>query len=341
MTLTPELIRRLPKAELHVHLDGSLRPETMIDLAREQGVTLPADDATALAEAVHVRSARNLDEYLERYYITVSVMQTTAALERIANEFVHDLAAENVRYVEVRYCPALHTPALSLTEAVEAPLAGLQRAERETGVIARLIVAGLRTLPPAVSEDLARLAVDYAGDGVVAFDLAGSERGHPAREHVKAFDIAHRYGLPCTCHAGEGDGADSVAQALHLCGAHRIGHGTRLREDPATEEFVVENRIPLEVCLTSNLHTHTVESVEEHPIRHYLDCGCVVTLNTDSRLVDGTTLSDEYWLAHTRLDITRPEIDMLIMNAFQSAFLPEVEKTTLVAQVRRELEEIT
>lgn len=313
----------------------------MIELAREQGVILPADEATALAEAVHVRSARNLEEYLERYYITVSVMQTAAALERIANEFVHDLAAENVRYVEVRYCPALHTPALSLTEAVEAPLAGLKRAESETGVMARLIVAGLRPLPPAVSEDLARLAVDYGGDGVVAFDLAGSELGHPAEDHVKAFDIAHRHGLPCTCHAGEGDGAHSVAQALHLCGAHRIGHGTRLREDPGIEEFVVENRIPLEMCLTSNLHTHAVESVDEHPIRHYLDCGCVVTLNTDSRLVDGTTLSDEYWLAHTRLGFTRSEIDMLILNAFQSAFLPEVEKVKLITEVRRELAEIT
>ncbi len=151
MTLTPELIRRLPKAELHVHLDGSLRPETMIELAREQGVTLPADDVAALAEAVHVRSARNLEGYLEWYYITVSVMQTAAALERIANEFVHDLAAEDVRYVEVRYWPALHTPALCLTEAVEAPLAGFKRAESETGVMTRLIVAGLRRSSPAKS----------------------------------------------------------------------------------------------------------------------------------------------------------------------------------------------
>jgi adenosine deaminase len=317
-----------------------MRPETMIDLAQEQGVTLPADDPETLAEIVHVRAARNLEEYLERYFVTVSVMQSEAALERIAYEFVHDLAVENVRYVEVRYCPALHTPALSLAQAVEAPLAGLKRAERETGVAARLIVSGLRTLAPAVSEDLARLAVDYGDDGVVAFDLAGSEHGHPASEHSRAFDIAHQKGLPCTCHAGEGDGPDSIHQALHVCGAQRIGHGTRLSEDPDLEQHVLENRIPLEVCLTSNLHTHTVDSIQCHPIKRYMDLGCIVTLNTDSRLVDGTTLSDEYWHAHTKLGFGRREIERLIINTFESAFLPEAEKNELLAQVRRELEEI-
>lgn len=340
MTLTPELLRRLPKAELHVHLDGSIRPETMIELAREQGVTLPADEPDALAEIVHVRAARNLEEYLERYYITVSVMQSEAALERIAYEFVRDVAAENVRYVEARYCPALHTPALTLTQAVEGPLAGLKRAERETGVTARLIVSGLRTLAPAVSEDLARVAVDYGGDGVVGFDLAGSEHGHPAHDHAAAFDIAHRHGLACTCHAGEGEGPDSIHQALNRCGAHRLGHGTRLWEDADLEQFVIEEAIPLEVCLTSNVHTRTVESIEEHPARRYLERGCVVTLNTDSRLVDGTTLTDEYWLAHTKLGFGRREVERIIVNTFESAFLPDEAKVAMVAGVRRELEEI-
>ncbi len=312
----------------------------MIELAREQGVALPADEPDQLAQAVHVRHAKDLDEYLERYYTTVAVMQTAPALERIAYEFVHDLADENVRYVEVRYCPALHTPALTLTEAVEAPLAGLKRAERETGVIARLIIAGLRTLSPAVSEDLARLAVDYGNDGVVAFDLAGSERGHPARDHARAFEYAHRHGLPCTCHAGEAEGADSIGQALHVCGAHRIGHGTHLWQDPKIEEYVVDHQIPLEVCLSSNFHTHAVESIAKHPIRRYLELGCIVTLNTDSRLIDGTTLSAEYWLAHTQLGFTRAEIDRLILNSFQSAFQPDERRAELVESARRELEEI-
>ena len=232
MTFDRETVHRFPKAELHVHLDGCVRPETMIDLACEQGVELDATTPEELAVQMLVANAASLEEYLERFGVTLSVMQTPAALERVAYEFVVDSAAENVRYVEVRYCPALHTPAMSLIEAVESPLAGLQRGEAETGTVARLIVCGLRTLDPSVSEDLARVAVDYAGAGVVAFDLAGSERGYPASDHAKAFEYALGHGLACTCHAGEGDGPDSIRRALHDCGAQRIGHGTRLSEDP-------------------------------------------------------------------------------------------------------------
>jgi adenosine deaminase len=340
MSLTRDLIHRLPKAELHVHLDGCLRPDTMIELARAQGVTLPSDDPQRLADAVFVRNAQSLDEYLERYRITVAVMQSWQALERIAYEFVLDAAADNVRYVEVRYCPALHTPALSLDEAVEAPLAGLARGSAETGTRANLIICGLRTFPPSVSNDLAHLAVAYRDAGVVAFDLAGSERGHPAADHAAAFAHARAHGLACTCHAGEAEGPESIRQALHVCGAQRIGHGTRLLEDPGLEDEVIERGIPLEVCLTSNIHTHTVVDVARHPVRRYLDRGGVVTLNTDSRLMDRTTLSEEYWLAHRKLAFTREELDRVILNTFGSAFLDEHDKAALLAEVRRELSEI-
>jgi adenosine deaminase len=340
VSVTRELIQRLPKAELHVHLDGCIRPTTMLELAREQGVTLPADDPQRLADAVFVRHADSLEEYLERYEITVSVMQTASALERIAYEFVLDAAADTVRYVEVRYCPALHTPALTLDEAIEAPLKGFRRGETETGTVVRVIVCGLRTLPPAVSNDLAHLAVAYREEGVVAFDLAGSERGHPAAEHAAAFAHARAHGLACTCHAGEAEGADSIRQALHVCGAQRLGHGTRLFEDPALEDEVLEHGIPLEVCLTSNLHTHTVTDVSRHPVRRYLDRGGVVTLNTDSRLMDRTTLTDEYWLAHRALGFTRDELERVILDAFRSAFIDDDLKARLTAQARRELREI-
>jgi adenosine deaminase len=313
----------------------------MLDLARDQGVRLPADDPQAVADAVFVRHANSLEEYLERYKITVGVMQTPPALERIAYEFVLDAAADNVRYVEVRYCPALHAPALTLDEAVDAPLRGFRRGEAETGTVVRVIVCGLRTLPPAVSNDLAHLAVAYRSDGVVAFDLAGSERGHPAAEHAAAFAHAHAHGLACTCHAGEAEGADSIRQALHVCGAQRLGHGTRLFEDPALEDEVLERKVPLEVCLTSNLHTHTVTDVSRHPVRRYLDRGGVVTLNTDSRLMDRTTLTDEYWLAHRALDFTREELERVILNSFESAFVDGDLKARLIAQARRELRGVT
>jgi len=340
VTLTRELIQRLPKAELHVHLDGCLRPATMLDLAKDQCVKLPADTPDGLAEAMFVRNASSLEEYLERYIVTVSVMQTAEALERIAYEFVHDAAADNVRYVEVRYCPALHVPAVSWTQAVEAPLSGIKRAEEETGTTVRLIVSALRTLAPEVSYDLARLAVDYRSEGVIAFDLAGAERGHAARDHVRAFEYALGHGLSCTCHAGEGDGPESIRQALHVCGASRLGHGTRLLEDPELEAEVVERQVPLEVCLTSNLHTHTVLDIAEHPAGGYFERGVKMTLNTDSRLMDQTTVSEELWLAHEKLGFTRQQLEKVILDAFRAAFLPDEEKAALFNRVEAELKEI-
>lgn len=336
--LTREQLRKWPKAELHVHLDGCLRPATMLELAREQGVALPADTPEALAKALHVKDAGSLEEYLDKFRYTLAVMQTPAALERVAYEFVVDAAAEHVRYVEVRYSPLLHAPALSLAEAIEAPLRGVRRAEAETGTRVALIVCAIRTRPPADSLELARAAADYRGAGVLGFDLAGAERGHPAGDHRAAFEYAAAHGLACTCHAGEGDGAASIADALHVCGARRIGHGTRLLEDPALQEEVVARRIPLEMCLTSNVHTRTVPSADEHPFRRYLEEGVLVTLNTDGRLMDGITLTDEYHLAHTALGLSKEQLARVVLNACESAFLPDSEKVALVSRVQSELE---
>src|SRR5881296_1442787 len=336
--LSKELLRRWPKAELHVHLDGCLRPETMLELARAQGVRLPSDTPEGLAEALHVKHAKSLEEYLTKYEITLSVMQTAPALERIAYEFVQDAASDGLRYVEVRYSPLLHRPALRLAQAIEAPLRGLKRGEAETGTKVGLIVCGIRTRPVAESLELARAAADYRAAGVVGFDLAGAEHGFPARDHRAAFVYAAQHGMACTCHAGEGDGPHSIHQALHECGARRIGHGTRLVEDPALLEYVVERGIPLEMCLTSNLHTHTVSSIAEHPFKRYLDQGVVVTLNTDGRLMDGISLSDEYFLAQSVFGLGPQDLARVTLNACESAFLPEYEKVALVARVQSELE---
>jgi adenosine deaminase len=336
--LSKDALRRWPKAELHVHLDGCLRPTTMLELARAQRIRLPADTADGLAQALYVKHAKNLEEYLMKYEITLSVMQTAAALERIAYEFVLDAAADGVRYVEVRYSPLLHRPALTLAQAIEAPLAGIKRGEGETGAKVGVIVCGIRTRAPSESLELARAAADYRAAGVVAFDLAGAERGFPARDHAPAFAYAAQHGMACTCHAGEGDGPDSIRQALHQCGAQRIGHGTRLGEDPALLEYVIERKIPLEMCLTSNLHTHTVPSLAEHPFKRYLDQGVVVTLSTDGRLMDGISLTDEYFVAQSALGLTQADLARVVLNACESAFLPEFEKVALVSRVQSELE---
>jgi adenosine deaminase len=336
--LTSALLTRLPKAELHCHLDGSVRPATMLDLARDQAVVMPEDDAEALGNYMRVDDARNLEDYLARFGHTLSVMQTEEAMERIAFELAEDCAKEGVRYLETRYAPVLNTDGgLSLAQAVEAPLRGLARAEREYGIVARVIVCGIRNMSPEVSLQLARLAVDYKSRGVVGFDLAGGEAGNPASRHKAAFDHAFSHGLPCTCHAGEGDGASSVADAIHHCHAQRIGHGTRLIEDAALMYEAKEKGIAIECCLTSNVQTHAVASLELHPLRKYVEAGLKVSLNTDNRLMSGTDLVTEYGLAAKHLGFTFDELCRLARGGFENAFLPEAERAQLLSRVDAEI----
>jgi adenosine deaminase len=337
--LDSDLLRRLPKAELHCHLDGSVRPETLIELGREYGQVMPTDDAEALAEYMRVDDARHLEDYLARFDITLSVMQTSDALERIAYELAIDAGRDGVRYIEVRYAPVLNIRrGLSLGEAVEAPLRGLERAERDGGAMGRVIVCGLRNLTPDVSLELARLAVGYKHRGVVAFDLAGGELGNPASAHADAFSFAREHDLPCTCHAGEGADAQSVREAVHVCGAHRIGHATRLIEDESLTEYVNDRRIALEICLTSNVQTRAVSSYEQHPLRAYYDRGMNVVLNTDNRLMSGTTLTDEYVHAARTLGFSFDELAEVALNGFRSAFLPWAERERLIAAARTEID---
>lgn len=335
-----EQILALPKAELHVHLDGSLRPETMIELAREQGVSLPAADPDVLADHLLADNSRDLDHYLQQYAVPISLLQTPQALERAAFELVMDVAGENVRYLEVRYSPALHTQnGMSHQDAVDAVLRGLERGEAGAPgpILTGLIVCGIRSMDPATSVALARVAVANRERGVVAFDLAGPEAGHPASHHREAFQLAAEENLPATVHAGEGAGPESIREALQACHARRLGHGTRLREDPELEAFVRDHRIPLEVCLTSNAQTRVVPSVARHPLRHYFDAGLEVTLNTDSRLISGTTLSREYELAQEELGFSPDELARVSLMGFRATFLPGKAKESLLREVGAEL----
>jgi len=332
------LLRRLPKAELHCHLDGSVRPSTLLELGRDHHVPMPADDVDALREFMVVRDAQNLEDYLTRFDITLSVMQTAESLERIAYELAEDAAAEGVRYIEMRYSPVLNTRHdLTLGDTVEAALRGVERAQRDHGIVSRLIICALRNLSPGISMELARLAVDYRGRGVVGFDLAGGERGHPASEHARAFEHAREHGLACTCHAGEGAGAHSVREAVYACGAQRIGHATRLIEDAALTEDLNERHVALEICLTSNVQTHAAESYEAHPFRRYFDAGMNVVLNTDNRLMSGTTLTDEYIHAAERLDFSFDELCAVALNGFESAFLSDDERAMLIGQAKADI----
>ena len=342
MTLvTRSLLERLPKAELHCHLDGSVRPGTLLDLGREYRVPMPRDDAEALREYMIVRNARTLEDYLSRFAITLSVMQTAEALERIAYELATDAWHEGVWYLETRFAPNLNAVGeLTSAQALEAAIRGLTRAEREHGIVARVIVCALRTLPPDSSLEMARLAVDFRNSGVVGFDLAGAESSNPASAHAEAFAHARGHGVACTCHAGEGDGAGSVRDAIQSCCVHRIGHGTRLIEDAGLTDYVNDRRIAVEVCLTSNVQTHAAPSLEQHPLPEYVRRGLNVVLNTDNRLMSGTTLTREYELASAQLGLGFDDLARVALNGFESAFLPWSERQALVARARSVIEEI-
>jgi adenosine deaminase len=326
-----ERLLALPKAELHVHLDGSLRPATMAELGQDRGAALPSYESRSLAEHMLVSDAHSLEEYLERFVLTLSVMQDAEALERIAFELAEDHAREHVRYLEVRFCPALCTAGgLTTDEVMDHVLAGLSRAEKAHRIKTRVIVCALRTLDPSVSVEMAELAAAYRDRGVVAFDLAGAEAGSPAREHLEAFRLAEAAGLPLTIHAGEGFGAPSIKQAVHDAHATRIGHGTRLWEDVELETQVRERGIPLEVCLTSNVQTGVAASYAMHPVRRYFDEGIPVALCTDNRLMSGVTLTKEYEHARDHLGFTWKELKTVARTGFEVAYLPEEEKREML-----------
>ncbi len=338
MTVTRELVGRLPKAELHVHLDGSLRPETMLDLAGPARVTLPARDADTLRDFMRVDDAADLTDYIRRFDYTIPLLQTPEAIERVAYEMVEDAARDNVRYLEIRYCPHLsRRGGLTLDEVLEAELRGLARGQADFGVISRVINCSLRHYDPALSLEIARHSVAWRDRGVVAFDLAGGEAGHPPTVHAAAFDAAAAGCLGITIHAGEAAGADSIAEAVHRCHADRIGHGTRLYEDPVLRDYLRDRRTLIEANITSNVKTRAVAGAADHPVRAYLDAGLNVTLCTDGWLMTGVSLSDEYWLAHTKLGFTRTQLEVMILNGFAGAFLPWPERLTLLTRAADEL----
>jgi len=338
--ITREMIHELPKADLHVHLDGSLRIGTILDLAKKQGVDLPAGDRDGLSRVLHVPMAcKSLEEYLAPFAVTLSVLQEPEALTRAAYELCEDCAAENIRYVEVRFSPILHTrKGLRTTEVLDAVIEGLQEGERTFDIDTGIIVCGMRDIEPRISMRLAELSVAYKNRGVVGFDLAGAEENYPAKKHREAFYLILNNNINCTLHAGEAYGPESIAQAIHYCGAHRIGHGVRLKEDGDLLNYVNDHRIPLEICLTSNVQTKAVPSLEDHPLRLFYDYGLRVTVNTDNRLISNTTLTNELWLAVRTFDFSAQELKMVIIHGFKSAFLTFRKKVNMVDRALREIE---
>jgi len=323
MKITHALLKRLPKVELHCHLDGSLRVPTILDLAKKDKVTLTTSSSEELSKLLVIGKTRgSLEDYIKRFDITLSVMQTPQALR------------------EIRYSPILHTgKGMTMGESVEAVRNGLKRGQKDFGVKSGIIVCGIRNISAAASLKLADLTVRYKNKGVVGFDLAGSEENFPAKDHQEAFYMILNNNINATIHAGEAYGPSSIHQAIHHCGAHRIGHGTRLKENKDLMNYVNDHRITLEICLTSNWQTRSIRSLKYHPLKYYYDQGIRVTINTDNRLMSGTTLTKEFLLAHKLFGFKLHDFREMIIMAMKSAFIPYAERKQLIRKIAGELEQ--
>ncbi|MEM9079261.1 MAG: adenosine deaminase [Verrucomicrobiota bacterium] len=335
-------MKELPKVLLHEHLDGGLRPQTVVDLAKECGYDkLPTHDAIELGKWFNEGARRgSLPLYLEGFRHTTAVMLTAGALERVAFEFIEDMFEDGVFYAEIRFAPVFHSEGeLSEDEVVEAVLRGLAKGEEKYGVRWGLIICGMRHRTD--TEEAAKLAIRFRDRGVVGFDLAGGEAGFPPKKHLDAFHEIRRANFNITIHAGEAYGPESIWQALQYCGAHRLGHGTRLKDDleivdgkvvkmGRLAQFVLDQRIPIEVCLTSNVDTGAIESLEEHPFRVLFDNGFRVCLNTDDRLMSATSMSQEFEVAVKTFGLNLDELEKLTMNGIKSAFAPFQERIGLI-----------
>ena len=337
-------IRKLPKVLLHEHLDGGLRSATVIELAADLGYRdLPTTDPAELAAWFHRGAQRgNLPEYLAGFQHTTAVMQTAAALERVAFEFIEDMFHDGVVYAEVRFAPVHHTgQGLTQDEVVAAVVSGLRRGEATCGVKWGLIICAMRHMKNSL--EAAELAIRCRDIGVVGFDLAGGEDGFPPKKHVEAFQAIERANFYITIHAGEGYGPESIWQALQYCGAHRLGHATRLRDDIEVlpdgtlklgrlAQYTLDRRVPLEMCLLSNLHTGACASLEEHPFGMFFRRGFRVCLNTDDRLMSDTSMTKETTLATRLFNLSLGELEKLSLNAMKSAFTPFDERLKLIYQ---------
>jgi adenosine deaminase len=346
--LSTDVIRRAPKVLLHDHLDGGLRPATIVDLAADIGHELPAGNAGALGHWFRESAdSGSLERYLETFAHTVAVMQQADAIRRVARECVEDLAADGVVYAEVRYAPEQHLEGgLSLEQVVEAVREGFAEGEqaarrRGTPIIARQLLTAMRHA--ARSMEIAQLAVAHRDDGVVGFDIAGAEAGFPPTRHLDAFEYLQRENAHFTIHAGEAFGLPSIWQALQWCGADRLGHGVRIIDDVDGDTdgvrlgrlaaYVRDKRIPLEMCPSSNVQTGAADSIASHPMGLLTQLRFRVTVNTDNRLMSGTSMTREMQLLSEAFGYDLDDLRWFTINAMKSAFSHFDKRLALIDEV--------
>ena len=344
ISLTPEVVRAAPKVLLHDHLDGGLRPQTIVELARDAGHTLPADDADSLGRwFTESADSGSLVRYLETFDHTVAVMQRADHITRVARECVEDLAGDGVVYAEVRYAPEQHLRGgLTLDEVVRAVQIGFDEGMAATGIDVRQLLTAMRH--QARSREIAELAVQHRDEGVVGFDIAGAEAGYPPTRHLDAFEYLQRENAHFTIHAGEAFGLPSIWQAIQWCGADRLGHGVRIIDDITVDDdgtphlgrlaqYVRDKRIPLELCPHSNVQTGAASSIAEHPIGLLTKLRFRVTVNTDNRLMSGTSMSREMQALVDAFGYGLPDLQWFTVNAMKSAFAHFEQRLRLINEV--------
>ncbi len=342
--LSEDLVRAVPKVLLHDHLDGGLRPATIVELAREAGHTLPADDPDSLGRwFTESADSGSLVRYLETFDHTVAVMQRADHITRIARECVEDLAADGVVYAEVRYAPEQHLAGgLTLEEVVRAVQEGFDDGMAATGIVVKQLLTAMRH--QARSREIAELAVQHRDDGVVGFDIAGAEAGYPPTRHLDAFEYLQRENAHFTIHAGEAFGLPSIWQALQWCGADRLGHGVRIIDDITIDDdgapilgrlaqYVRDKRIPLEMCPHSNIQTGAATSIAEHPIGLLTELRFRVTVNTDNRLMSGTSMTREMTALSAAFGYGLADLQWFTVNAMKSAFAHFDQRLALINDV--------
>ncbi|MHB1458094.1 MAG: adenosine deaminase [Armatimonadota bacterium] len=320
----------LPKFELHRHLEGSIRIQTLIDICRDHNVSLPSYDPDVMAEYIHLKKqADNLSGFLQPFRILKLAFVDRESIARISYEAVEDAALDNIRYVEFRFSPEFMAfyYKLSMNDVMDGIVEGNELAQKRYSITSKLVVSISRDLNPTTMQmpwplpvEVAGLAVDYSDRGVVGLDLAGVESGYPPELYIEAFRIARNYALGITVHAGEDDGPQSVKNAIKYLGAKRIGHGVRIIQDPEVVRLAVDKGVVLEICPTSNVLTHAVPSLDEHPIRRLYDAGVKVTVNTDDPGVCDVTLTDEIILVMEKFGFTLADIEKITETARKAAF---------------------
>lgn len=325
-----KLLNDIPKTDLHCHLDGSVRPSTMVDIAKKDNIDIPCYDLNEFEKYVKVpEKCPSLKMYLNKFDIPVKIMQSYDNIYRVTLELIEDAAKLNICYIEIRFAPFNHTTKLTANEVIKAALEAVKYGRKKYGVISNLILCAMRHEPSERSKELVNVAKDFVGMGVSAIDLAGNEADFPPEIHKEAFEMAKHYGLHRTVHAGETGKPENIMKSITLLNAERIGHGVFAFKDSSVVEYLKENKIPLEVCITSNVNTSAVDSYKDHPVKSYLDHGIIITINTDNTTVSNTNIIDEFNHLIKYQNFNINDIENVLKNSITYSFADKEDKDIL------------